>query len=125
MKMIAGFNLPRRRAQLLLLLLAVAASTTLFAQSYDPGSTYNNTSSYSSTSQDSSPPELTADQIITILQNNPDLVSSMKLQAQENGVTGTKEQFIQKLQTDQQFRQQVTQYLIDQGAVDPNDPRLH
>ncbi|MGE5109773.1 MAG: SLBB domain-containing protein [Acidobacteriaceae bacterium] len=126
--MIAGFNRPRRRVQLLmvLLLLAVAASTTpLFAQSYDPASTYNNTSSYSSTSQDSSPPELTADQIITILQNNPDLVSSMKLQAQENGVTGTKEQFIQKLQTDQQFRQQVTQYLIDQGAIDPNDPRLH
>lgn len=125
--MIAGFNRTRRRAQLLmaLLLLAVAASTTLFAQSYDPASTYNNTSSYSSTSQDSSPPELTADQIITILQNNPDLVSSMKLQAQENGVTGTKEQFIQKLQTDEQFRQQVTQYLIDQGAVDPNDPRLH
>jgi protein involved in polysaccharide export with SLBB domain len=83
-------------------------------------STYN-----SASSQNAAPPELSADDIINILEQNPDLVSSMKMQAQQSGITGTKEQFIQRLQTDEQFRIQVTQYLIDQGVVDPKDPRLH
>src|SRR5512146_1601568 len=82
-------------------------------------STYN-----SASSQNAAPPELSADDIINILEQNPDLVSSMKMQAQQSGITGTKEQFIQRLQTDEQFRIQVTQYLIDQGVVDPKDPRL-
>lgn len=75
--------------------------------------------------QNAAPPELSADDIINVLEQNPDLVSSMKMQAQQAGITGTKEQFIQRLQTDEQFRIQVTQYLIDQGAVDSKDPRLH
>jgi protein involved in polysaccharide export with SLBB domain len=73
----------------------------------------------------SSPPELSADQIISILQANPQVANSLKMAAAQNGLTGTREQALQRLQTDQSVRIQVTQYLIDQGVVDPNDPQLH
>ena len=79
----------------------------------------------SSSSQNTPPPELSADDIISILQQNPDVVASMKVQAAQSGVTGSRSEFIQRIQTDEQARIQVTQYLIDQGVVDPKDPRLH
>ena len=69
-------------------------------------------------------PELSANRIIQILQDNPDLADTLRGAAAQNGITGTDQQFAQRLQTDQSLRIQVTRFLIDQGAVDPNDPEL-
>jgi len=115
------------RAALIFLLLASAAAFAQFTNQSQPDQTTNDEyTAYNSFSmQNSSGPELSADDIISILQQNPDVANSMRLQAQQNGITGTKEQFIQRIQTDEQARIQVTQYLIDQGVIDPKDPRLH
>ncbi len=113
-----------------ILVLVVLASDAAFAQFPDQTQTDQNQlldqSGYNSFStQDVSGVELSADDIISILQENPDVAASMKLQAEQNGITGTKEQFIQRIQTDEQARIQITQYLIDQGVIDSRDPRLH
>lgn len=110
-----------------ILIFVLLISGVCLAQTTDQNQTYDDQyTAYSSFStQNSSGPELSADDIISILQQNPDVVNSLKLQAQQNGITGTKEQFIQRIQTDEQSRIQITQYLIDQGVIDPKDPRLH
>lgn len=110
------------RATLIFVLLA---SATAFAQYPDQNQAGNQATTPAYSTQNAPPPELSADDIITILQQNPDIVQSLKVQAAQNGITGTKEQFIQRIQTDEQARIQITQYLIDQGVVDPKDPRLH
>jgi protein involved in polysaccharide export with SLBB domain len=110
------------RAILFLLLLALASTTQSAAQENGgQDSTYNAPSPQNPTS----PPELSADQIIAILQANPDVAASLRMAAAQNGLTGTREQAIQRLQTDESARIQVTQYLIEQGVVDPADPALH
>jgi protein involved in polysaccharide export with SLBB domain len=105
------------------LLLALSSATQIAAQDNGGQDSTNNTSAQQN--QYSSPPELTADQIIAILQANPDVAQNLKMAAAQNGLTGTREQAIQRLQTDESVRIQVTQYLIEQGVVDPSDPRLH
>lgn len=69
-------------------------------------------------------PELPANRILTILQENPDIADNLRAAALQNGATGTDEQFAQRLQADQSFRIQITRYLIDQGVVDASDPEL-
>jgi protein involved in polysaccharide export with SLBB domain len=123
MKSISGQLRSPLRATLIFVLLASSAAFAQFPDQNQAGD--QTTASNSISSQNSPPPELSADDIITVLQQNPDVVSSMKAQAAQNGITGTKEQFIQRIQTDEQARIQITQYLIDQRVVDPKDPRLH
>ena len=117
--------------RILLIFVLLAAATALAqypAQNQYPDQNQaqaGDQNSAAASNQNSPPPELSADDIISILQQNPDIVASMKVQAAQNGITGNKQEFIQRIQTDEQSRIQITQYLIDQGVIDPKDPRLH
>ncbi|HEU5402574.1 MAG TPA: hypothetical protein VFU86_14520, partial [Terriglobales bacterium] len=117
--------------RILLMFVLLAAATALAqypAQNQYPDQNQaqaGDQNSAAASNQNSPPPELSADDIISILQQNPDIVASMKVQAAQNGITGNKQEFIQRIQTDEQSRIQITQYLIDQGVIDPKDPRLH
>ncbi len=82
----------------------------------DQNATYND--------QNSAPPELSASRIITILQENPDVANNLRSMAAQNGVVMSDQQVLQRIQTDENFRIQLTQYFIDQGIVDRNDPEL-
>ena len=81
------------RAILTISMIALVSATQSAAQD---SSTQESTYSAPQQQSPSSPPELSADQIIAILQANPEVAQNLKMAAAQNGLSGTREQAIQR-----------------------------